>query len=195
MITWLFSSLETWRNSRQRIVKRHPWRLLEQHWPPWPRVGGRWGSRYQGDVWDVLYTMVYLNLWSICLGKWWISGFKGKLFLDPDLHEAESAVICHSSLALNVGHVSRNSCTSCNRTYLTDCFMFLPDSVITQIAMFSDEDVEPQLGMWAFQTSDPWLVILVIATWQALGNVKPTRVRQFCCERESEGGCGACCER
>ena len=62
--------------------------------------------------------------------------------------------------------------------------MFLPCFVVRQIAMFSDEDVAPQLGMKAFQTSDPWLVIL-FATWQALGNIKPTRVREFCCERDA----------
>ena len=77
VITWLPSSWETWRNSRQCTVKRHLWRLLEQHWPPWARVRGRWGSRFPGDVWDVLYTMVYwikLVYWII-LVYWYTSMF------------------------------------------------------------------------------------------------------------------------
>ena len=116
---------------------------------------------------------------------------KGTRFFGP--RSAWSRISSHLSLALNVGHVctsekgSRNrfGCNQLQSKILTDCFICLPASVITQIAMFLDEDVAPQLGMWAFQTSNPWLVILVIATWQALGNVKPTRVRQFCCEREA----------
>ena len=149
----LLSSWETWQDSRQRIVKRHPWRLLEQHWPPWARVGGRWGSRYQGDVWDVLYTMVYLNLWLI-EGKWWPSGFKGKLVLDPDLREAESAVIAAFHSMLGMYALQKRSpetdlgATNCDQRYLTDCYC-------NHSICFSDKHVAPQLCMWAFQTGDP----------------------------------------
>ena len=147
VITWLPSSWETWRNSRQCTGKRHLWRLLEQHWPPWARVHGRWGSRFPGDVWDVLYTMVY---WIILV--YWYTSMFGRFvwenFAPLDLREnCFWHQICVKQnqwsfvLALNVVHVcaseqwSRNSFECSQLQWLVEdisqiVFMFLLDFVI-----------------------------------------------------------------
>lgn len=75
------------------------------------------------------------------------------LFLEPDLREAESAVICPLLSMLGTCALQKSGpeadlgATNCNGRYLTYCLMFLPDSASVQIAMFADEDVEPKLCM------------------------------------------------
>ena len=123
LITWVLTSWETWRNSRQRIVKQHPWRLLEQQWPPWLPVGGRWGqisrrcvrcAAYHGippflvDVGEMMNSWIYI---------------RGHGFLDPDLREEEFAVMCplHSMLGTYAlqksGPETDLGATNCNRRY------------------------------------------------------------------------------
>ena len=154
---------------------------------------------------DYIGILVYLNVWSICLGKFCTSGFKGKLFLAPDLREAESVVICPCT-----------QCCACMRfrtmvqkqlwvqptavtggRYFTDCFYvsaWFCNFVITRIAMFWPKMLHLNCA-WAFQRP---LAGDCGHCWQALGNIKPTQVPSSAVTGKPASFwevCGACCDR